>query len=319
MKLVWDEIGERFYETGVKNGVLYPMGSNGGYSKGVAWNGLISVTESPSGAEPNPIYADDMKYLTLISVEEFGATIEAYTYPEEFAICDGSAALEPGVMIGQQPRRAFGLCYRTALGNDVDGEEYGYKLHIIYGALASPSEKAYQTINDSPEAITFSWELTTTPVAVTGFKPTASLTIESTSVESANLEALETILYGSEGVDPRLPMPDEIKTLFAGSGPADVALVSISPEDNEHDVEVDTAITLTFNNKIVEDSIIVTKNDGTIVEGEKVWNAAGKVVTFTPTDDLDIGGTYLVTIGGVADIYGKTLAPSVKNFTTVIA
>ena len=219
-KIVWDKTGEHFYETGVKNGVLYVQeGST--YPKGVAWNGLTAVTESPSGAEATPLYADDIKYLNLISTEEFGATIEAYTYPDEFAACDGSAALVDGVMIGQQARKTFGLCYRTTIGNDTNGNDYGYKLHIIYGALAAPSEKAYATINDSPEAITFSWEVTTTPVNVTGAKPTASITIDSTKADPTKLAALEDILYGKDGEpgnEPRLPLPDEIKTLMAAAG-----------------------------------------------------------------------------------------------------
>ena len=212
-KIEWDKTGERFYETGVKNGVLYVQ-EGGVYPKGVAWNGLTAVTESPSGAEATPLYADDIKYLNLLSTEEFGATIEAYTYPDAFAECDGSASLATGVMIGQQPRKAFGLCYRTTIGNDTEGNDHGYKLHIIYGALAAPSEKAYATINDSPEAITFSWEVTTTPVNVTGAKPTASITIDSTKATPEKLTALEKILYGDAEVEARLPLPDEIKTLF---------------------------------------------------------------------------------------------------------
>lgn len=215
-KLIWDQTGERLYETGVKMGVLYPQ-VGGAYPKGVAWNGLTAVTESPSGAEANPLYADDIKYLNLMSAEEFGATVEAYTYPEEFAECDGSAAIATGVYIGQQPRKAFGLCYRTVLGNDVANNEYGYKLHLIYGALAAPSEKAYATINDSPEAITFSWEITTTPVNVTGFKPTASLTIDSTKVDKEKLAALEEVLYGSESEEARLPLPDEVITIVGAA------------------------------------------------------------------------------------------------------
>ena len=213
-KLVWDQTGERLYETGVKQGVLYPQAEGGSYPKGYAWNGLISVTESPSGAESSPLYADDIKYLNLLSNEEFGATIEAYTYPDEFAQCDGSANIATGVSIGQQARKSFGLCYRTVLGNDVDSNDYGYKLHIIYGGMASPSEKGYSTINDSPEAITFSWEVTTTPVSVKGFKPTASVTIDSTKVNKDKLAALEAILYGLESGEARLPLPDEIATLF---------------------------------------------------------------------------------------------------------
>lgn len=216
-KLVWDKTGERFYETGVDRGVLYPQVS-GAYPKGVAWNGLSAVTESPSGAEATAVYADNIKYLSLMSAEEFGATIEAYMYPPEFAECDGSASLEEGVSIGQQSRKPFGLCYRTMLGNDTEGTDHGYKLHLIYGALASPSEKGYATINDSPEAMTMSWDLTTTPVAVEGFKPTASITIDSTKADPTKLAALEKILYGSdesEPTEPRLPLPDEIKTLMA--------------------------------------------------------------------------------------------------------
>jgi hypothetical protein len=214
-KIVWDESGKRLYETGVKNGVLYIQDEAGKYTKGVAWNGLTAVTESPSGAEATPLYADDIKYLELFSAEEFGATIEAYTYPEEFEACDGSASLGTGVTIGQQDRKTFGLCYRTVLGNDVKSNEYGYKLHLIYGAKAAPSEKGYQTINDSPEAITFSWEVTTTPVNVTGFKPTASVTIDSTKIDAAKLKTIEDMLYGTESVEAKLPLPDELKTILA--------------------------------------------------------------------------------------------------------
>lgn len=212
--LVWDKTGEHFYETGIDRGVLYVQES-GAYPTGVAWNGLISVSESPSGAEANAVYADNIKYLSLMSAEEFGATIEAYTYPDEFMECDGSATLVTGVTVGQQSRKTFGMCYRTKLGNDVDLDEHGYKIHIIYGATASPSEKGYQTVSDSPEAITFSWEVSTVPVNVTGMKPTASLVIDSTKADAVKLQALEKILYGSDDGDgPRLPLPDEIKTLM---------------------------------------------------------------------------------------------------------
>ncbi len=216
-KIVWDESGKRLYETGVKNGVLYIQDETGAYNKGVAWNGLTAVTESPSGAEATPLYADDIKYLELFSAEEFGATIEAYTYPEEFEACDGSASLGTGVTIGQQDRKTFGLCYRTVLGNDVKSNEYGYKLHLIYGAKAAPSEKGYQTINDSPEAITFSWEVTTTPVNVAGFKPTASVTIDSTKIDPEKLKKIEDMLYGEGVTDAKLPLPDELKTILAGA------------------------------------------------------------------------------------------------------
>ena len=212
-KLVWDQTGEKLYETGVKMGVLY-LQESGTYPKGVAWNGLTAVTESPSGAEATALYADDVKYLSLMSNEEFGATIEAYMYPDEFAECDGSASISKGVYIGQQKRKAFGLCYRTVVGNDVDNNDYGYKIHLIYGALAAPSEKGYATINDSPEAITFSWEITTTPVNVTGFKPTASITIDSKKCDATKLADLEKILYGSEENEARLPLPDEVARIM---------------------------------------------------------------------------------------------------------
>lgn len=216
-KIVWDAVGEHIFETGVRNGVLYLKDETGAYNTGVAWNGLTSVSESPEGAEPTDLYADDIKYLTLMSAENFKATIEAYTYPVEFEECDGSASIANGVVIGQQARKPFGLCYRTSIGNDTDGNEHGYKLHIVYGCLASPSEKQYSTINDSPEAITFSWEVSTTPVNVTGKKPTATLIIDSTKADKAKLTALEAILYGSDSTEPRLPLPDEITTLMTAA------------------------------------------------------------------------------------------------------
>ncbi len=216
-KLVWDADGQRLYETGTKMGVIYPQAADGTYPKGVAWNGLTAVSESPSGAESNPLYADDIKYLDLRSKEEFSATVEAYTYPDEFAICDGTAELVEGVTIGQQARQSFGLSYRTVIGNDIKKENYGYKLHLVYGCTASPSEKSYQTISDSPEAITFSWEMTTTPVKVKGFEPTSTLTIDSTKVDATKLKALEDILYGTEENEARLPLPDEVKTIMTAA------------------------------------------------------------------------------------------------------
>lgn len=216
--ITWDDTTKRFYETGVDHAVLYPMDTDdGSYPKGVAWNGIISISESPSGAEASPQYADNMKYLNLISAEQFGATIEAFTYPSEFGVCDGSAEPLTGLSLGQQARKPFGLCYRTVLGNDAEGEAYGYKLHFIYGALAAPSEKAFSTMNESPEAITFSWTISTTPVTVSGYKPVASVTIDSTKVNAAKLTALEAILYGTTGTpntDARLPLPSELITLM---------------------------------------------------------------------------------------------------------
>ena len=214
-KLVWNEAGKRLYETGVDRGVLYVSDGNGRYQKGVVWNGLVSVNESPSGAEATPLYAGNVKYVELMSNEEFGASIEAYTYPEEFEQCDGSAELADGITIGQQPRKSFGLCYRTKIGNDTAGDEHGYKIHLIYGAKAAPTEKSYTTINDSPEAITFSWEITTTPIEVAGYKPTATLTIDSTKVTPTALTAIETKLYGDTTGEATLPTPAEILALIA--------------------------------------------------------------------------------------------------------
>lgn len=214
--LKWDEVGKRVYETGVDHGVLYIPNGSGVYDNGYAWNGLTTVTESPSGAEANPQYADNIKYLNLLSAEEFGATIEAFTYPDEFAQCDGSAEPEPGVFIEQQDRKTFGFSYRTKVGNDLNSNA-GYKLHVVYGALAAPSEKARTTVNDSPEAVAFSWEVSTTPVPVTGYKPTAHMVFDSTKVGAAGLAALEQALYGTAGTEPRLPTPDEILAMFAGS------------------------------------------------------------------------------------------------------
>lgn len=208
--LTWDDTGKRLYETGVKKGVLYPIQTGGTYTKGVAWNGLTAVTESPSGAEATDLYADDIKYVTLRSAETFGATIEAYTYPDEFAECDGSASVATGVTIGQQARKTFGMSYVTTVGNDVDGDAHGYKIHLIYGLTASPSEKGYQTISDSPEAITFSWEVSAVPVNVTGYKPTACITIDSTKADPTKLQALEKKLYGDTASEAQLPMPDEV-------------------------------------------------------------------------------------------------------------
>lgn len=212
--LTWDQVGDKLYETGVDHGVLYLPDSAGIYNTGFAWNGLTTVTESPSGADPNPQYADNLKYLNLYSAEEFGGTIEAFTYPEEFGECDGTALPAPGLAIGQQGRKMFGLSYRTKVGNDVDGVEYGYKLHLIYGCQAAPSEKAYATINDSPAAISFSWAITTTPVPVTGFKPTSLIVVDSTVVTPADMLSLEDILYGKAAIEAALPTPDAVIALI---------------------------------------------------------------------------------------------------------
>lgn len=215
-KLVWDQTGEKYYETGVKNCVLYRIDAAGAYTNGVAWNGLTGIDESPSGAEATSLYADDAKYLDLFSKEEYSATIKAYTCPKEFEECDGTVELLDGVTIGQQSRKAFGICYRTAIGNDIDGDDHGYKLHLVYGLKASPSEKSRTTINDSPEAIEFSWEAKSTPVNVTGAKPTSTVEIDSTVLTADKMAIIEGILYGGENTEPRMPLPDELKTLLAG-------------------------------------------------------------------------------------------------------
>lgn len=228
-RVVWDRAGEHYYETGVDRGVLYPT-KNGKYQTGVVWNGLTSVSESPSGADSSAQYADNIKYLNLIAAEEFGATIEAFTYPDEFAVCDGSAEPIRGVRIGQQTRRPFGFSYRTLMGNDLEGTEYGYQIHLVYGATASPSERGYNTVNDSPEAITFSWEVTTTPVEVSGYKPTANMIIDTTKVSTAAVAKLEDILYGTADTDPRLPMPDEVIELIGST--TSIVLNVISPSSS---------------------------------------------------------------------------------------
>lgn len=214
-KLTWDQVGERLYETGVDHGVLYPQGSSGAYETGVAWNGLVSVTESPTGAEPSPQYADNIKYLNLVSAEEFGFTIEAFMSPEEFDVCDGSAELAQGALITQQTRKPFGFSYRTKIGNDTEGTDHGYKIHLVYGAMASPSDKTRSTVNESPEAVTLSWECTTTPVEVAGFKPTAHVIIDSTLANPTKLAELEKKLYGDDNTGtPTLPLPGEVKAMM---------------------------------------------------------------------------------------------------------
>ena len=244
-KIVWDKTGERFYETGVDHAVLYPISAAGLYNKGVPWNGITAITESPSGAEPNNLYADNIKYLVLVGAEDYGMTIEAYTYPDEWEECDGSAEIAPGVLAGQQNRKVFGLSYRTKLGNDVDGQDHGYKLHLVYGGLASPSERGYQTVNDSPEPINPSWEVTTTPVDVPGFKPTARLIITSTKVDPEKLAALEEILYGSETAEPRLPLPEEViellksaVTLVTSAESADATLLGKKVSDLQTNIVI---------------------------------------------------------------------------------
>lgn len=315
-KLLFDAVGERLYEIGVKYGVLFKLLA-GVYQTGVPWNGLTAISENPTGAEPTALYADDTKYLNIMSAEEFGAAIEAYTYPEEFLECDGSKEMVNGVVVGQQERKSFGLAYRTAIGNDVDGTEHGYKIHLIYGAMAAPSEKAFNTINETPEAITFSWDITTTPVAVTGGKPTASLVIDSTKVDSVKLGLLEDIIYGTANSDARLPLPDEVIALFTEAAPSAVALDTIAPDTGDIDVAIASNIVMTFNNAIQSEAIVVAKDDGTIVAGVKTWDATSKILTFNPIGNLDNSATYIVTVVGVVDIYAQALAVETSTFTTV--
>lgn len=314
-KIIWDEVSKRFYETGVEQGVLYLRNNVGAYPKGVAWNGLISIAESPSGAESTPVYADNIQYLNMQSAEKFGATMEAYMYPPEFGVCDGTAEIVPGVFVSQQTRKTFGLAYKTLLGNDLELNDYGYKLHLVYGAIAAPSEKSYGTINESPEAMTFSWELSTTPVEVPGHKPTASLIIDSTTVDATALASLEAILFGTAEADARLPLPTEIIALFAATlNPLELS--TIVPADDGEAVALDADMVLTFNNKVLHEVIIVTDASGAIVAASKTWDETGKILTINPTNALTANTTYLVTIGGVIDIYNQALTPAVKNFTT---
>lgn len=279
-ELVWDEVGKRFYETGVDRGVLYIPNEAGLYDNGVAWNGLYTVTESPSGAEPNAQYADNIKYLNLFSAEQFGATLEAYTYPDEFAPFDGLGVPIPGVAVGQQFRGLFGLSYRTRIGNDVEGDNYGHKIHLVYGCQASPSEKAYNTINDSPEAITFSWEISTTPVAVTDMRPTSLITIDSTVVDADALAALELILYGDTGVDPALPSPDTVISMFSGTV---TVVTATQPTFADNTITIPTVAGVTY----YIDNVAQVAGDVDITEDTLVTARADLGYVLTPGTDND--------------------------------
>ena len=290
-KLVWDQTSEKLYETGVEKGVLYPQSSAGTYPKGVAWNGLSKVSESPSGAEATAVYANNRKYLNMISAEEFGGTIEAYTYPDEWMDCDGSKEVAPGVYLGQQNRKPFGFCYRTILGNDTDLNDYGYKLHIVYNALAAPSSKEYSTVNDSPEAMTLSWEFKTTPVEVEGSKPTATIVIDSTKTDADKLATLEAILYGSTSEDARLPLPEEVIAILGGTATPSVLL-------NTHGTSVDEGsdVTLTATTVPASQTVTWSTSNGdtaTVANGVVSGVAAGNaIITAAITVD---GVTYTDT------------------------
>lgn len=282
-KLQWDKVGERFYETGVDHGVLYLPDASGDYVDGYAWNGLTTVTESPSGAEASAQYADNIKYLNLISAEEFGGTIEAFTYPDEWALCDGSATPAAGISVGQQSRKTFGLSYRTLLGNDLDGTDHGYKLHLVYGAVASPSEKAYASVNDSPEAISFSWDFTTTPVEVPGLKPSAILTLDSTKVDAAGLASLLDILYGTAGQEPRLPQPAEVIALFTGTT-TEVVPVAPSFDSGTHTITIPSVTGVVYKDDadgkvLAAGPVVITKD--TVVRAEPTAGHTFPAVTDT--------------------------------------
>lgn len=280
--LVWDQIGERLYETGIDHGVLYIPDSAGVYTNGVAWNGLTSISETPSGGEANAQYADNIKYLNLYSAEEFGATLEAFTYPDEFAQFDGLAVPVPGVVLGQQARKSFGLSYRTKIGSDLDGDDHGYKLHLLYGCTASPSEKAYNTINDSPEAIAFSWEISTIPVMVTGHKPTALITIDSTKVAPADLADLEEMLYGTVGTDPSLPTPDEVIALF-GTTQTEVTATEPAFDQGTNTITIPTVAGVTYyiNDVAVVAGPVVISEDTVVTARPNAGNV------FPPVSDSD--------------------------------
>lgn len=286
MRITWDRPGERLYETGVDHGVLY-IPSNGEYNNGVAWNGLTSVNETPSGAEATPVYADNMKYLNLMSAEEFGGTIEALYYPDEFMQFDGGALLAGGVVLAQQGRPKFGLSYRTLLGNDIAAEAFGYKIHLVYGAQASPSERTYSTINDSPEATPLSWEFSTTAVPVEGHKPTALVTVDSTKVSSAELAALESILYGSEGVSPRLPFPDEVLSLFSGSA-TEVTADEPTFDGNTITIPTKTGVVYTVNGEAVTGAVPVEDGQRVVVRARP---QAGYYFSANTDDDWSFLGT----------------------------
>ena len=280
-ELTWDQVGEKTYETGVDHGVLYIPDNTGAYVDGYAWNGLVSVTESPTGAEANKQYADNIPYVTLVSAELFGATVEAFTYPDEFGQCDGTAEPTPGVKVGQQNRKSFGMAYRTKIGNDLD-QDAGYKLHLVYGALAAPSEKAYTTVNDSPEAITFSWELTTTPAPVTGLKPTASITVDSTKVGATQLAALEDLLFGTVGGDPMLPTPDAVLAMLDGA----ITEVETSAPTYNASTDIITIPSVTGVQYYIAGEL-VTGSVGPITEDTVVTALPADGYSFTETSDTD--------------------------------
>lgn len=321
MKIKWDQIGEKLAETGVDQGVLYPYIA-GAYATGVAWNGLTSVNEAPTGGEPNPFYADNQKYLEIMSEEEFAGSIGCYTYPDAFKPCIGEKELIAGIIVAQQSRSMFGFSYRTKIVNDVDGADHGFKIHLIYNALAGVSARDHATMNESPELEDLSYDITTTKVPVTGGKPTSHLIIDSTKIvveDAAKLQTLLDTLYGTDAIAPRLLMPDEVAAIFEGAAINAITLSTIVPADATVDVAVGENIVLTFNNKILDETISVLSAAGVVIAASHTFDAAGKILTINPTVDLALNTKYTVVVAGVVDIYGQTLAPITKSFTTVVA
>lgn len=321
MKIVWDQLGERLGETGVDQGVLFPF-KNSAYDTGVPWNGLTSVNEAPTGGEPNPFYADNQKYIEIMSEEEFAGTIGCYMYPDEFKAAIGEVELAPGVTVGQQTHAMFGLSYRTKIVNDTNGVDHGFKIHLVYNALAGVTARDHTTMNETPELEELSFDLTTTKIPVTGGKPTSHLIIDSTKIAVEDAEKLKTLLdtlYGTDISAARLLMPDEVAAIFTGAAIEAITLSTIAPVDAGIDVAVGENIVLTFNNKILDETISVLSAEGAVIAALHTFDATGKILTINPTVDLALNTKYTVVVAGVIDIYGQALAPVTKSFTTVEA
>jgi hypothetical protein len=319
-KIVWDQLGERLGETGVDQGVLFPF-TGSAYETGVPWNGLTSVNEAPTGGEPNPFYADNQKYIEIMSEEEFAGTIGCYMYPDEFKAAIGETESTPGVIVGQQAHTIFGLSYRTKIVNDTNGVDHGFKIHLVYNALAGVTARDHTTMNESPELEELSFDFTTTKVAVTGGKPTSHLIIDSTKIaveDAAKLQTLLDTLYGTNVAAPRLLMPDEVAAIFEGAEIEAITLSTIVPEDSGVNIAVNANITLTFNNKILDETISVLSAEGVVIAASHTFNATGKILTINPNVDLSLNTKYTVVVAGVVDIYGQALAPVTKSFTTVL-
>lgn len=313
-KIIWGELENKVYETGIDQVALYPMVS-GGYPLGVPWDGVKSVKQSPGGAEAKPFYADNQKYFNLMSAETFGATIEAFNYPDEFAVLNGFATVASGATIGQQVRKQFGLAYRTLIGNS-EGSEDAYKIHIIYGAQAAPTEMAYNTTGESPDPVPMSWTLSTTPVKIPNYKPTATFELDSRTTPPAKMAIIEGILYGTESSDARLPLPAEIISIIGEASINAMAVSTIVPADAATAIAVGASIIITFNNTVVKEAISVISNTGNVIAGTKSFDASGRIMTFKPSSNLAAATKHYVVIAGVSDNYGQSLATVTKSFTT---